>query len=453
MAVTARNALLREVSDALGDRTLIWAGLRGSDAESLVDLPQYGANFSMIDAHRSRPLAASVAYEELAQRREDMDGWDIAEHPEAPATLAFRRRLLAATVTPCALATYRASRFLSSIWFARQDRCLNLSLFGDAQRAFEHKPWVEWSIAQAGVPGLDWRYIADEEQLTARDYLADGPVMLRRSTSSGGSGFTLATDAQQLLESWPRQEEGYVGLSRYLPDATPLNVGGVVWRDAVTVHHASVQLVGLAQCTTRAFGHCGNDFAAAKQIPAQVLDQVEADTAKVGRWLAGHGYLGAFGVDYLVSDGIARFTEVNPRFQGSTSASCRLSVETGLPCLLLEHVAAFLGLRPSRRPPLRRQVTEAPDLAQVVVHWTGAEPKALDDAALARAIRRVDPLALADVRPPTSVEVAPGATVARFGTRRALTATGRDLPDDWRSAITKWNTQMKDVRDAAKSVR
>lgn len=442
-----RRRLLDAVSRGLGDRTLIWSGLRGSDADSLGDLPAYEGNFSIIDRHVRRPLAASVSYEDLTGRREDMEAWDVSEHPQAAATKSFRHQILAATVSPCALVPYRASRFLSAIWFARQDRCLNLGMFGDAQRAFEHKPWVEWSIAQLGVPGLDWQYIADEEQLRARDYLAEGPVMLRRSTSSGGSGFTLVTQTEQLFESWPQQDESFVGISRYLAGTVPVNVGAVAWEDTVTVHHASVQLIGLPGFVTRPFGYCGNDFAAAKDLPTQIIDQIEEHTQTIGRWLIAHGYRGAFGADYLVSDGVPLFTEVNPRFQGSTAASSRLSVEAGMPCLLLEHVGAFLHITPEPRPPLRDQVRDARDLAQVVVHWTGPDAR-IEAGSLVGAIHGLDPTVMSDVVVPSGIVSATGATVSRLTVRGVLYHQGH-IPSAWHDVIDSWNRQMKEDADAA----
>ncbi|WP_255438886.1 ATP-grasp domain-containing protein [Propioniciclava sp. MC1683] len=439
--MNARDALVRRLSDALGPRRLIWAGLRGSDAESLVDLPQFDASFTILDAYQRRPLTYGVAYESFTGERPDMERWDIDEHLEDPASREFRHGLLTAMGVESALLPYRPSSFLSSLWFARKDRCLNLGLFGAHQNAFEHKPWVESSLADRGVPGMGWTYVADEEQLLAQSRLSSGPLVLRRSRTSGGEGMVSARTAAEMVSVWPQADESFVSVAPYISGGIPLNIGATVTEGGIAVHHASVQLIGIPSCTTRPFGYCGNDFAAAQDLPDSVLDEVEASTRTIGTWLGRHGYRGSFGVDFLVKDGVPLFTEVNPRFQGSTAASARLSVEQGLPCLLMEHTASFLDVPLIERPPLRYQVRRAAPLAQVVVHWVGEQPAAVDAAALVDAVSALAPSCEVEAVVPEGCLVHPGATVARFVVRERLTGTGFDLAPAWDEVIAAWNGQ------------
>ena len=176
--------------------------------------------------------------------------------------------------------------------------------------------------------------------------------------------------------------------------------------------------------------------------PDIILDQIEDRTRRIGRWLGGYGYRGTFGVDFLVKDGQVLFTEVNPRFQGSSAASSRLSVEAGQPCLLLEHVAANLGVSVQRRPPLRTQVREARPLAQVVVHSKGSRPAHLDISMLADSLRAVEAGVQAEALAPASVQVEPSAVVGRFVARRRLTWSGYDLDTGWERVIDGWQTSQ-----------
>lgn len=433
--MTTRSALRAAVSDALANRHLIWSGIRGDDVESLSDLPQLSGSFTITNAYRTRPLQGSLAYEESTGVRVDLETWDIDEHLADEATVEFRRHLLRAMSSDCALLPYRPSKFLSAATFARADRCLNLGLFGSHQFAFEHKPWVESELARLGVATLDWHYLADEEQLDARRWLEDGPVVIRRSRTSGGEGMFLVEREADIDQLWPSNDEAFASVSRYVAGATPLNVGGTVWDDGVTVHYPSVQLIGIPSCVTRPFGYCGNDFAATKSLPPATLDEIEATTARVGGWLSAHGYRGTFGVDYLLDEGRLLFTEVNPRFQGSTRASAELSVATSQACLLLEHLAAMLHLPAPELAPLRDRVAEAPDLAQVIVHWAGATPAAPDSSALFDLIASVVPSVRMDVALPADVAASPGAALGRFVMRRSVTADGYRLDGDLDRAI------------------
>lgn len=425
-----RTRLLREVSRRLGRRKLVWAGLRGDDIEPLADLPNLAAAFSILSRYSRRNKVNALAYEDLTGRRPDPETWDIDDHLDDPATQEYRRSLLRELAGDSALLPYRPSQFLSAITFARWEQCWNLGMFGAHQSAFEHKPWVETAVAGLGVPHIEWRYVADEEQLQARALVRAGDVMLRRTRSSGGEGMVRVRDARRLAEHWPHIPEAFASVSAYLPDGLPVNVGATVWKDTVTVHHPSAQLIGIPGLVGREFGYCGNDFGRMRDEDPAIIDEIEDSTVRIGKWLWQKGYRGSFGVDYLVHSGHALFTEVNARFQGSTHLSCRLSIEAGEACLMLEHLAAHLDIEgPKQARPLREVVAELPDLSQVVFHWNGA-PGVPDTVPLTEAVRRHGRTASLDVLPAPEIEVAPGASIARWSTRRRVTDTGyRLLPE------------------------
>jgi hypothetical protein len=232
----------------------VWAGIRGDDVEPLTDLPQLDASFSIIGAYARRSSIDALAFEDLSGERVDLETWDIDDNLRSPEAIEFRRGLLRALGRPSALVPYRPSRFLSAICFARRDRCLNLGLFGAYQFAFEHKPWVETTLAAIGVPVIPWIYVADEDQLRTKEFLEHGSLVLRRSRTSGGEGFVVVEDPSTLSDLWPHAEEGFVSVAPYIVGAMPVNVGATVWRDGVTVHYPSVQLIGVPGCVTRPFG-------------------------------------------------------------------------------------------------------------------------------------------------------------------------------------------------------
>jgi ATP-grasp domain len=441
--VVWRGGLLAEVERRLGDRRLVWVGLRGDDIEPLADLPQLSGSFCLAGSTSQRGGVETTMYEDLTGVRVDPEIWDIDDRLRDPATRAFRKGLLKALAGGSALLPYRPSRFISAVQFARQRECLYLGQFAAQQSAFEHKPWVESAVAGLGLPRIPWSYIADEEQLKARELSRQGRVVLRRSRTSGGQGFIQVETPEKLAKAWPEADEEFVSVAPYLADVIPVNVGAVVWRDGVTVHHPSVQLIGIKSCVTREFGYCGNDFGLSRDLDSTIIDQIEAGTILVGKWLLGQGYLGAFGVDFLIHQGVPLFTEVNPRFQGSTRSSCRLSVEAGEACLMLEHLAAWVGVSCPNQTPLRALVAETPDFANVIVHWTGEETRRVDASRLAESIRHVDHTTVSDVVTPPHLKNAKGSAVARFNLRRRVTATGFELVADLDDVISRWQRAMQ----------
>lgn len=429
-----RALLMRVIQRELGNRSLVWFGTRGHDAEAIGDVDNFDGSFSLIAGLDHRMGVQSLSLEELSGQRMDLDLYDLDDDLSEPVE-ELKRALMRAVARPSVLFTYRPTAFLSRISFVRRARCQYLGMFWGHQAAFEYKPWIETELgALPAVSRVEWRYIDNQENDPAA-LVSDGPVMLRRSRTTGGVGLVRVDNADQLRASWPHDAEGFVSVSPFIDGATPMNVGAVVWRDGVTTHPASVQLLGIPGATTRPFGYCGNDFDAVANLDPIVLDRIETMTLTIGDRLGQLGYLGAFGIDFLVRDLEVLFTEVNPRFQGSTHASCRISVERDEACLLLEHLAAFMGLPAPERIPLREHVRRGSALSHVVIHHTGADPARINPAEVVEAWRRTPGFVAVDVATRPEIVTQPGGTIARLTLRGGVLGDGRGLAEPWDSLL------------------
>lgn len=436
-------AVQRErVAAAIGDRTLVWFGIRGEDAIPLAALPQFGACYAVtarapvLSLHENRTL-------ELDRReRVDLDTYDIDED-DADDVLALRQSLLATLARPCVLLPYRPSRFLSSLHFANLDTCAHAGMFHESQRAFDYKPWVESQLAARGIPTVPWTYVADENRFSVVRQLDTGPVVLRASRSTGGVGIVLAQQAEHVDLDWPWRRESLVSVAPYFAKARPLNATGCVFDDGtVTVHPLSMQLVGVPAATGRPyFGYCGNDFGAARHLAPLVLDRVQAVIEGVGRWLHQKAYRGVFGVDLLVDeDDTVMLTEVNPRFQGSTLLSAEIAARLGEPDIYVDHLAAFLGVSPaSGRRTVRDWADDQPTVAQIVCHNLETVPVAYEPTDEGLTLGRVDLL------PPEGVAVLPAAVTGRVVLSRTVTDSGLDIDDDARERVERLNGEFTTV--------
>ncbi len=440
-----RGAVLKAITTQLGSRDLYWGGLRSDDIEAISDLPNLVGAFSIVGGYERGGAVPSLDFEDLSGERVDVDAWDLDDHLGSPAAREYREAILHRLSGKCALLPYRPTRFLSSVAFARQDRCRNLGLFGDHQALFEHKPWVESNVAHVlGIPCVPWTYVADEEHAKVRRMVHHGPVMLRTSRSSGGAGLVRVDDPADVAEAWPTQPDAFASVAPLLENALPVNVGATVWQDDVTVSHPSVQLIGIAECTHRPFGYCGNDFGAAREIEPEVLDAIDDSVRRIGAWMRAHGYLGTFGVDFLVHEGRPLFAEVNARFQGSTQASSQISGERDESCVLLDHLAAFLGVDPPARPTLRDLAASVPDLGHVVVHHLGETGSAIDARGAVARLRALPEVRRIDVVAKPSIVTRPGGVVLRATVSERLTTTGFDLTQLLRSAIRQVHEQLNE---------
>ena len=423
---TSRGQLIKQIEKALGRKRLYWFGTRGGDATSLADIPQFSGSFSIIDKY-NWALERSISWEELAGYRVDLDNWEIDNYLKHPSTQEFHTAMLAAMSYDSALIAYRPCGFLSDLSFVRNHTCDYLGLFSGQQSAFEYKPWVETSLSKLGIDWLEWSYLTRDDIAVAESLLADGSVVMRPSRGSGGYGMIRVDSTDRLQEVWPTTSDGHISVSRYRYNCLPINVGAVVWKDGVTVHFPSVQLIGVPACTAWRFGYCGNDFGYMRHLPVEIIEKIEWSARVIGNWLCSQGFLGAFGIDYLFDGDKLLFTEINPRFQGSTRYSSQLSAERGEPCILLDHIAAFLGLPCPERPILKNLISDIEDGGQFVIHNTTRKPIVVDTEKIIHGLRG----SLSSFRAVTVVDsftkAESGATLMTIQAETPLTQDGYSL--------------------------
>jgi hypothetical protein len=421
-AADARDAVRR----ALGGRRLIWVGIRGEDGEALRQLPELKASFATIAQLRSGalPAGSNVTLESLLGRRPDLDAPDF-DLESTDAAREFRRLLMREVSGRCVVMTYRPTSLVAALAFSMAETMTLAGMFRDRQQAFENKPWVETRLALEGVRGLVWRYVANEHRSRVKNWVGDRPHVLRASRSSGGVGIALVNTPEEVEALWPQEPDEFVAVAPYLDASISVNLSGCVFDDgAIRLHPVSVQLIGIASCTSRPFGYCGNDFAAAASIDDDLLDEIDALGRRVGTWLYGERYRGAFGIDALIHEGNVHFTEINARFQGSSSLSAEIAADLDTPDLFIDHLAATLGV-PAQAGGLsvKEWARSQPDVAQIVVHNTTPGGLRLDEATPLP--DHTSGVRLAQVA--RGVTVDPGATLCRATVPRRVTTTGVDL--------------------------
>ncbi len=378
---------------------VVWFGIRAEDAQ--------GVWWDGIDLRTVAFLgAADQSLETATGERVNPDLYELDDDPsEAAAWLIDQAIDLA---DGGVIVAYRPSKRLHQRAGAAGIAITAMNPV--TQRRFENKLWVEQRMSELGLPTLGWRTV--EVPSVESD---DGPVVVRGPGGGGGTGMHLAPT----IRSVP---SGSV-VSTYLDDALSVNLTGCCFPDgSVSVHLATLQLIGITECTDLDFGYCGNDAAAlATTVESGQLDELQTLVRRVGSWLhQSAGWLGVFGVDALLTDHSAVFCEVNPRFQGSSNLVSAAARREGRPGLHVEHLAAFLGFTPGDE---QLGGPDTADDAQVVFHNTTGSP------VLAETGRWHDDDAI-ELLPPAGTTVAPGAPIARWRGRGPVTTDGRTLVRD-----------------------
>ena len=291
------------------------------------------------------------------------------------------------------------------------------------------------------------------------------PCVVQLAISAGGSG-TFFISAQEDLCSLQDQHGGKeVIVSKYVSPISP-NINAVVCDDLVLVSHPSLQLVGVPECTDKPSAYCGNDFVAAQRLPQAAIQRIYDQTRRIAAWIAGKGFRGLWGIDFVVDGSKVYPLEINPRLQGSTSLLSDLQQMSHQVPLMLAHLAAFMDggadcLRRSARQWAHPQPQHGAqmvlcsresdwrvvrgDVQPGVYAWEGS-----------RGVYRRRGLTVADCQGPDEfvvignvpvqgTQVEPGVALCKIQTRREVLAGASNKLQPWAAQVCDWVYQAFDL--------
>lgn len=326
--------------------TWAWVGQRGIDAYAVLDFVPVKAVFCCDFGEGYSDLWADEALfsvEKAIGKRENWGNQDLEKLWEGPVRQNSEKYigyLKTAINTVC----YRSLAVLEN---DRRFRVLAPSLalkdmFDDKLRQLEL-----FSKLKVKTPPTKVCRLAETSFAQASDTLG-GPFVVQPPVGSSGEN-TYFVKTEQDFDNVVTVlgTDRPLKLSKYLP-VPSLNGHGVVLNTTHGLQSIavcpSVQIVGTPGCTTRAEIYCGNDFSAAGRIAETVREEICTIMEKVGLFMGSQGFLGIFGMDFLLNGDEVLALEINPRFQGSTMLLSLLQADRGEIPLAVLHVMQFMGL-------------------------------------------------------------------------------------------------------------
>jgi hypothetical protein len=387
------------------DGRLVWFGIRDNDAA--------GVWWDGADVSTHTLVGDGLSGESLdvmTRMRINPDCYELDQDPGPDAELLIQRT--AEFARGGVLVPYRPSSRLER---TTDGSTLVAAMPSGVQRQIEDKQWVECELRQLAIPTLDW-FIAGEGQS------APGASYVVRGVGGGGG------TGMRLVDCLADAGRDAV-VSRFIEGAIGVNTSGCCFPDGtVSVHLPTVQLIGTPGCTDLPFGYCGNDAAFASSIDPEALSTAARLTEEIGAWLIRTvRWRGAFGLDFVVTGPMVYFCEMNPRFQGSSRLATLAARRSGRPGLHVEHVAAHLGISPTLGEPVGGPSHDW--AAQIVLHNLRSVP------VVARRRPSGHPDWRLEMFLPEGIQAAPGAPLVRLSGQGPVTADGRELLDDARSAV------------------
>jgi len=209
------------------------------------------------------------------------------------------------------------------------------------------KTWVRGQLKKLGVPvipGSEVALAADQFAGLARRYGL--PLVVSLDHSAAGSGVHLVHDEADFRALADAHRGAAASVMRFI-DGRSLSLAAVRMEEAVLLGEPSLQVIGQPGLTNLSFGWCGNDFSGG-HLQEREVEQMRAIQTRVGEWLgdlcvAGHrGFRGIFGIDFISDGRDVYFTEINPRFLGTTALMADRQQELGRIPVSFLHMVPFL---------------------------------------------------------------------------------------------------------------
>jgi hypothetical protein len=339
---------LPQLKDALSKcrGTWAWVGQRGIDAFTVLDFVPLDAGFccDFGEAYARLWTERSLfSVEKDLGIRENWGNQDLEMLWEGPT----RKRIetyISGVKEPVNTVCYRSLKVLEK---DRRFRVLApplmlKDLFDDKLRQLELFSMLGVETPMTFVCPLD------KTTFSKASDILDGPFVVQPPVGSSGENTYFVNNesdferVKDILE--PEQS---VKLSKYLP-VPSLNGHCVVLKTREGLRSIaacpSVQIVGAYGCTSRAEIYCGNDFSAAGRVPESIRAEICKIMEDIGLFMGAKGFLGLFGMDFLLNGDKVLALEINPRFQGSTMLLSLLQVDRGEVPLAALHVMQFMGL-------------------------------------------------------------------------------------------------------------
>ncbi len=358
------------IKNKISGKRLCWFGTRGIDAIPLFKYCDFINVFCQTAPINDLSNCYELNLESINNERVDLNTYDI-DYDDEYGTKRFLREILLGEKNEMILIPYRPQEILTPIYFPHSDIIRYFGLFPLFQRIFEHKPWVEIQMKKININCIPWKYIRNIERSLLRNEIRKNELtVVRASYSSGGAGYYFFKGEENFMENPITQtEDGFFATAPFYENAIPLNLNACTYKNGDThIFLPSCQLIGIKEATSRPFGYCGNDFGIVKLLGEKIINKIEKIAAEIGKWLHSYNYLGIWGIDLMVKDDEVIFTEINPRFQGSTYLSAFLSERSDDADPYGEHIAAFSGFDAPKTSSLWNRVKNIENFSQLVCY-------------------------------------------------------------------------------------
>ena len=257
------------------------------------------------------------------------------------------REFLSQGEAPRYVIPYRSTEFLGKLAKEADGRLRILANPVEIKTRFDDKVSFRRQAIEAGfsVPPGD---VVALGELGSKQLEQFGPVMIISEKIGSSGNQTHFIDSAEAL-SRKRDEltqklgpDAPVIASTFL-SGPAVGTAGLIYDGKPWMSHPSVMFTGIPGCSMHRFDYAGSDYSAYRMVSEESRRKIEAFTLKIGEWIAGAGYRGIYGVDFIVHEDEPYALELNPRVLGTTQLMTELEeIQSSAPTTTFWHLAEFL---------------------------------------------------------------------------------------------------------------
>ena len=139
------------------------------------------------------------------------------------------------------------------------------------------------------------------------------PWVVSSQTSDGGNGVFKIENFDDFKFALSHINNPIIKIEKFIEDCISVSQHAIIFHDKIIKYQPSLQII---EENNKNLKFMGANYKLA--MDDKIKKKLTKLTHFIGNELKKLGYKGIFGCDYIVKDGEVYFTEINPRFQGST---------------------------------------------------------------------------------------------------------------------------------------
>jgi len=172
----------------------------------------------------------------------------------------------------------------------------------------------------------------------------DLPFVIQFNRGHTGGGTIIINNTEDYQNLVTKNNKRTVKFSQYIT-GLPYTINAVIGKKETYIGGLSYQITGIPELTKFKGGTVGNDFGFRGSINKQVLNEIKRTVNTIAKHMHLSGYLGLFGLDFIVKESKVYVIEINARQPASIPLYTQLQISQNVVPLAMIHLLEFLDIK------------------------------------------------------------------------------------------------------------